>query len=68
MFAPNSAYQSVWSGSLFSQAEWWLVRQFDRLADRRERHETAALLGGLDDRMLADIGYGIEDDYRTTRG
>ncbi|WP_413204652.1 hypothetical protein [Rhodospirillum sp. A1_3_36] len=51
-------------GSLFSRLEWWLVRRLDALADRRDAQKGLALMAALDDRVLADIGYGAEDAFR----
>lgn len=62
--APGHPRPSILCQSLFGQMEWWLIRQFDAHAERKDRRRGSALLGGLDDRTLADIGYGLEDDYR----
>ncbi|GEO81310.1 DUF1127 domain-containing protein [Pararhodospirillum oryzae] len=54
--------------SVLGQMEGWLARQYDVMAARRERQESAAMLSRMDERMLADIGYGNEDSQRIRMG
>ncbi|CCG07936.1 DUF1127 domain-containing protein [Pararhodospirillum photometricum] len=53
---------------MVSRMEGWLARHYDAMAARAERKESEALLSSLDDRMMADIGYGPEDSQRLRLG
>jgi hypothetical protein len=62
-FIPTHATAAA-PASLFARIDLWLARQFDAMAERRDAQASAALMAALDDRILADIGYGAEDAFR----